>query len=85
MAKTRNSTSSARRTAGSRKHRYGAAASRTVARALHQQKRGQLKSGPKGKGSTVRSRKQAIAIGLSDARRKGAKVPARRRTSGDSQ
>ena len=77
MAKTR--------TSGSRQRRYGAAASRAVARALHEQKRGRLKSGPKGKGGVVRSRKQAIAIGLSEARRKNAKLPPAPRKSGDSQ
>jgi len=53
--------------------RYGAKASEKVARALHEEKRGELKSGSTGK--TVKSRKQAIAIGLSEARRAGAKVP----------
>jgi hypothetical protein len=56
--------------------RYGRKASRTVERAMHKMKRGQLKSG--GSGRAVRSRWQAIAIGLSEARRKGAKVPRRR-------
>jgi hypothetical protein len=56
--------------------RYGRKASETVERAMHKMKRGQLKSG--GSGKTVRSRKQAIAIGLSEARKKGAKVPRRR-------
>jgi hypothetical protein len=40
-----------------------------------------LRSGPGGKGGKVKSRKQAIAIGLSEARKKGAKVPARRKSS----
>lgn len=57
------------------KRRYGKAASKAVASALRRRKRGTLKSGPEGKGGTVRSRKQAIAIGLSEARKKGAKVP----------
>jgi hypothetical protein len=42
---------------------------------MRRKKRGRLKSGPGGKGGTVKSRKQAIAIGLSEAREKGAKVP----------
>lgn len=46
---------------------------RKVKRAMHEMKRGTLKSGRSGK--TVRSRKQAIAIGLSEARRAGAKIP----------
>ena len=53
--------------------RYGKKASEKVERAMHERKRGTLKSG--GSGRTVKSRKQAIAIGLSEARRAGAKVP----------
>ena len=45
---------------------------------MHREKRGTLKSGKGGKGGTVKSRKQAIAIGLSEARKKGAKVPKKR-------
>lgn len=56
--------------------RYGKAASASVARALRKEKRGLLKSGKGGRGGTVTSRKQAIAIGLSEARKKGARVPA---------
>ena len=55
--------------------RYGTAASKRVASAMRRRKRGTLKSGPGGKGGRVTSRKQAIAIGLSEARKKGAKVP----------
>jgi hypothetical protein len=55
--------------------RYGKAASKSVERALHREKRGKLRSGKGGKGGRVNSRKQAIAIGLSEARKKGAKVP----------
>ena len=55
------------------KSKYGKKASEKVGRALHEQKRGKLKSGKSGK--TVKSRKQAIAIGLSEARKAGAKVP----------
>ncbi len=53
--------------------KYGKKASEKVERAMHERKRGTLKSG--GSGKTVKSRKQAIAIGLSEARRAGAKVP----------
>ena len=53
--------------------KYGKAAASKVKRAMHKRKRGTLKSGRSGK--TVRSRKQAIAIGLSEARKRGAKVP----------
>lgn len=55
--------------------RYGRKAGKSVERAMHKMKRGQLTSGRSGK--KVRSRKQAVAIGLSEARRKGAKVPRR--------
>lgn len=53
--------------------RYSKKAAQKVKRAMHERKRGTLKSGRSGK--TVKSRKQAIAIGLSEARRAGAKVP----------
>jgi Family of unknown function (DUF6496) len=55
--------------------RYGATAGKKVERALHEEKQGMLRSGRSGK--KVTSRKQAIAIGLSEARRAGAKVPPR--------
>ncbi len=64
------------------KRRYGKAASKTVASAMRRRKRGTLKSGPGGKGGTVRSRRQAIAIGLSEARKKGAKVPKKHSSGG---
>jgi hypothetical protein len=57
--------------------KYGKAASKRVRSAMRRRKKGTLKSGSGGK---VKSRKQAIAIGLSEAREKGAKVP-RRKTS----
>ena len=63
----------AQRKSGGRK--YGKAAGKTVASAMRRKRKGTLKSGPGGKGGTVKSRKQAIAIGLSEARKKGAKVP----------
>ena len=56
--------------------KYGKAASRKVKRAMHKRKRGTLRSGRSGK--KVTSRKQAIAIGLSEARKRGAKVPKKR-------
>jgi len=56
--------------------RYGKKAQQKVKRAMHERKRGKLKSGRSGK--TVKSRKQAIAIGLSEARRAGGKVPRRK-------
>jgi hypothetical protein len=55
--------------------KYGKAAGKSVESAMHREKKGTLKSGKGGKGGTVKSRKQAIAIGLSEARKKGAKVP----------
>ena len=56
--------------------KYGKKAQKKVKRAMHERKRGTLKSGRSGK--KVKSRKQAIAIGLSEARREGAKVPAKK-------
>ena len=56
--------------------KYSKAATKKVARALHKRKKGTLKSG--GSGKKVRSRKQAIAIGLSEARKEGKKVPAKK-------
>lgn len=53
--------------------KYGKAAQKSVERAMHKRKKGTLKSGRSGK--PVTSRKQAIAIGLSEAREKGVKVP----------
>src|ERR1700727_1623609 len=66
---------------GSRKsggRKYGQAASKSVRSAMQREKKGTLKSGRGGKGGTVKSRKQAIAMRLSDARKKGAKVPKRK-------
>jgi hypothetical protein len=59
--------------------KYGRKASRKVERAMHERKQGTLRSGS---GRKVKSRKQAIAIGLSEARREGAKVPSRKRSGG---
>ena len=61
--------------------RYGKAAGKRVESAMRRRKKGTLRSGPGGKGGKVKSRKQAIAIGLSEARSKGKKVP-RKRTGG---
>jgi hypothetical protein len=66
MARTKKSSS---------KRKYSKKASQTVEKAMHKYKRGTLKSGKRGAGGKVKSRKQAIAIGLSEARKKGAKVP----------
>lgn len=59
--------------------RYSPAASKDVKSAMRRRKRGTLKSG--GSGKTVKSKKQAIAIGLSEARKKGKKVPKKRKSS----
>ena len=67
-------TGGARRSGGKRK--YGKAASKRVESAMRRRKRGTLKSGS---GRKVISRKQAIAIGLSEAREKGAKVPRKKK------
>jgi hypothetical protein len=58
--------------------RYGQTSQKTVKSAMHRRKKGTLTSGSGGK---VKSRKQAIAIGLNEARRKGGKVPSRRSRS----
>jgi hypothetical protein len=58
--------------------KYGKKAQKKVKRAMHERKRGKLKSGRSGK--KVKSKKQAIAIGLAEARREGGKVPARKRS-----
>jgi hypothetical protein len=62
------------------RRRYGEAASKSVKSAMHRRKKGTLRRGKSGHGGRVKSRKQAIAIGLSEARKKGAKVP-RKKTS----
>ncbi len=61
--------------------KYSRSAGKDVASAVRRRKKGTLKSGPGGKGGKVKSRKQAIAIGLSEARKKGKKVP-KRKTKG---
>lgn len=58
--------------------RYGKAAGKSVKSAMERRKKGTLKRGKGGHGGTVKSRKQAIAIGLSEARKKGAKVPSKK-------
>lgn len=60
------------------KRKYAKSASKDVESAMKRRKKGTLKSGPGGKGGTVKSRKQAIAIGLSEARAKGKKVPVKK-------
>ena len=61
------------------RRKYSKSASRKVAKVMRERKRGTLRSG--GSGKKVTSRKQAIAIGLSEARRSGARVPKRRTSS----
>ncbi len=61
--------------------RYGKGAQKTVESAMRKRKHGTLQSGKGGKGGKVKSRKQAIAIGLSEARKKGAKVPPKRKAA----
>jgi Family of unknown function (DUF6496) len=77
MAQRKTSSGRSSRRSGGR--RYGQKAGQKVERAVHEMKRGQLRSG--GSGKRVTSRKQAIAIGLSEARRAGGKVPRRRSSS----
>ena len=59
---------------------YSRSASRDVEKAMRKRKHGTLRSGKGGKGGRVKSRKQAIAIGLSEARKKGKKVPRKRKS-----
>ena len=61
--------------------KYGKAASKSVESAMRRRKKGTLTSGKGGRGGKVKSRKQAIAIGLSEARKKGKKVPKRKSRS----
>ena len=58
--------------------KYSKSAGKTVESAMRRREKGTLKSGKGGKGGKVKSKKQAIAIGLSEARKKGAKVPRRK-------
>lgn len=75
----------ARKRSGGRKksggRKYGKRAQKSVESAMRRRKHGTLKRGKKGHGGKVKSRKQAIAIGLSEARKKGAKVPPRKKSS----
>ena len=57
------------------KRKYSPGASKDVKNEIHRYKRGTAKSGPGGKGGKVKSRKQAVAIGLSKARKEGKRVP----------
>jgi hypothetical protein len=66
----------AKKSSGTKK--YGAKSQAKVKRAMHEKKEGTLRSGRSGK--KVTSRKQAIAIGLSEARKEGAKVPAKKKS-----
>ena len=68
----------ARKRSSSRGRKYGKAAGKSVESAMRRTKSGTLRSGKGGKGGRVTSRKQAIAIGLSEARKKGAKVPSKK-------
>ena len=75
----------ARKRSGGRKksggRKYGKRAKKSVESAMRRRKHGTLRRGKKGHGGKVKSRKQAIAIGLSEARKKGAKVPPRKKSS----
>jgi hypothetical protein len=80
---TRKKSTGGRKKAGRKKsgrkkkssRKYSPSAGENVREEMHEFKRGKLKSGPGGKGGKVKSRKQAIAIGLSEARAEGKKVP----------
>ena len=75
----------ARKRSGGRKksggRKYGKRAQKSVESAMRRRKHGTLKRGKKGHGGKVKSRKQAIAIGLSEDRKKGAKVPPQKKSS----
>ena len=71
----------AKKKSSGRSRKYSKGASKTVASAVRRKKSGTLRSGTRGKGGKVKSRKQAIAIGLSEARQKGEKVPPKRKSS----
>jgi hypothetical protein len=62
--------------------KYSKSAGKDVKRAVKRKKKGKLKRGKGGKGGKVKSRKQAIAIGLSEARKKGKKVPKKKKKGG---
>ena len=62
-----------------RKRKYSRSSGKEVKNEMHRYKRGKAKSGKGGKGGKVKNRKQAIAIGLSKARKKGKKVPRKKR------
>ncbi len=66
-----------RSTRKSSRRKYGKAAGKSVESAMRRRKRGTLRSGKSGRGGKAKSRAQAVAIGLSEARKKGAKVPAK--------
>ncbi|HVW75842.1 MAG TPA: DUF6496 domain-containing protein [Rhizomicrobium sp.] len=61
--------------------KYSKGAQKKVKKAMEERKKGTLRSGPGGKGGKVKSRKQAIAIGLSEARKEGKKVPRKAKKS----
>jgi len=67
-----------KKTTSRKKRKYGPKAQRKVERVMREMKRGKLKSG--GSGKRVTSRKQAIAIGLSEARAEGDKVPKKKKS-----
>jgi hypothetical protein len=61
--------------------KYGKAAQKSVERAMRRYNQGKLKSGKAGRAGGVKSREQAIAVGLSEARKRGAKMPPRKKSS----
>jgi Family of unknown function (DUF6496) len=74
-AKKTTKKTAAKKTKKTAKRKYSKSAGKEVEREMHRTKKGTAKSGPGGKGGKVKSKKQAIAIGLSKARKKGEKVP----------
>jgi hypothetical protein len=80
MASKKKSSSRSRSSSKkSSSRKYSPKASKSVEKEMHEFKRGKARSGPGGKAGKVKSRKQAVAIGLSKARKAGAKVPAKKK------
>jgi hypothetical protein len=79
LSKAQEAEMAASKRSGGRRRKYGPKAGNKVERSMHEMKRGKLRSGRSGR--KVKSRKQAIAIGLSEARESGAKVPPKKSAS----
>ncbi|WP_398470683.1 DUF6496 domain-containing protein [Tardiphaga sp.] len=74
-AKKSTNRTTTKKTKKTAKRKYSESAGQEVEREMHRTKKGTARSGPDGKGGKVKSKKQAVAIGLPKARKKGKKVP----------